>query len=172
VFGAAACPSRQSRGHSLALRVDKPILLVLNVHRERSRNRLAVLLGWFLEPLLSSRVSESASRASLAQLWLKKEAVSPSSVSTSEPAEPAPSSSTNTARSLRRARKSTPASPVRNPAGRSKTRATGGAPPHWRFAKPFRPPAWQPNPSPPSDSPARCTAPSSSMKTTKSSAQL
>jgi hypothetical protein len=33
----------------LRLRVDKPILLVLNVHRERSRNGLALPLGWFLD---------------------------------------------------------------------------------------------------------------------------
>ena len=53
----------------LRLRVDKPILLVLNVHRERSRNGLALLLAWFLELILSliNRVRETAFRATLAQ---------------------------------------------------------------------------------------------------------
>ncbi len=142
--------------HEMRPRVDKPTPLVLNVHRERSRNGLA------------SRFCLVSLDRFLSQFLLQMEAVSQSSALMSEPAEPAHSSSMSTAPSSLRARRSTPISPARNPAGRSKTRATGGAPQRSPFAKRSKLRASPPSPSPPSDFPAKCTAPSSSTKTTKS----
>jgi hypothetical protein len=153
--------------------VDKPMLVVLNVHRERSRNPFVdcfCAVGISLS--LTKQVSETASRANFAQVWFKKEAVFPSSASTSAQAEHGPSSSTNTVPSSPRARKNTLTSPVRNLAGPSKTRAIGGAPPRLRFAKRSMLQASKLNPSPPLDYPAKCTGPSCLTKTTKSSALL
>jgi|SRR5580704_362886 hypothetical protein len=152
-------------------RVDKPAPLVLNVHRERSRNRVAQAHFGTPVVVLSSlkRRRNSRSGGHLEQVLHKKEAVFPSLVSMSERAEPAPSFWTNTARFSPRAQKSTRISPVRNLVGRSKTRVTGGGPPPLRLARLFRVQVWRPNPSPPLAFRARCMALSFWTRTTKSS---
>src|SRR5271167_102531 len=103
----------------------------VNVHGTCKRG----FFGRFLEaiPLIQGRTNQHHG-----QVTCKKGAVSQSSASMSEQAGLELSSSMSTAQCLRLARKSTQILPARNLVGRNKTRATGGALPRSRFARPCK----------------------------------